>query len=238
MKYLDRLINFIFSLAILIISCGMILITAGFMEFNVASDYLKNTIFSVENNTITCIVSIVVFLAALKTTIFLSKTNTKKKAAIMVDTTHGKIQIASDTIENTAKNIAKNYDEVKDVQVKMVKEKKAVTIYMALLVLPRTNIIELSSKVQDAVKEAIQNTTGVKVNNVDIKIKNIADKNKTSKPAKEEIIIPTKKAEEQIVEEKAEEKVEEKLQENEVVQIEENASKDTEAENNDENKNA
>lgn len=42
---------------------------------------------------------------------------------------------------------------------------------MALLVVPNTNIIELSAKVQDEVKEAIEDTTGVKVNNVDIKIK-------------------------------------------------------------------
>ena len=124
MKYLDRLINFIFSLAILIISGVMVLITAGFMEFNVVSDYLKNTIFSAENNTITCIVSIAVFLAALKTTIFLSKTNTKKKAAIMVDTTNGKIQIANDTIENTAKNVAKNYDERFVNQLKKKKKRK------------------------------------------------------------------------------------------------------------------
>lgn len=238
MKYLDRLINFIFSLAILIISGVIILITAGFMEFNVASDYLKNTIFSAENNTITCITSIIVFLAALKTTIFLSKTNTKKKAAIMVDTTNGKIQIASDTIENTAKNVAKNYDEVKDVQVKMVKEKRAVTIYMVLLVLPRTNIIELSSKVQDAVKEAIQNTTGVKVNNVDIKIKNIADKNKASKGVKEEIVIPTKTAQEKTQEVKVEEKIEEQpveVKEPEI--IEEKEPQENKAENSEENKN-
>lgn len=177
MKYLDRFINFVFSLVILVVSATIVFISAGFVEFNVATNYINETLFSTENNTITCIVSIIVFIASLKTTIFLSKTSPKKKVAIMVDTENGKVQIASETVENTAKNIAKSYDSVKDVQVKMVKERKGVVIYMALLVYPHTNIIELSSKVQDEVKEAIQSTTGVKVNNVDIKIKNLADKN-------------------------------------------------------------
>lgn len=177
MKYLDRFINFVFSLVILVVSATIVFISAGFVEFNVATNYINETLFSTENNTITCIVSIIVFIASLKTTIFLSKTSPKKKVAIMVDTENGKVQIASETVENTAKNVAKSYDSVKDVQVKMVKERKGVVIYMALLVYPHTNIIELSSKVQDEVKEAIQSTTGVKVNNVDIKIKNLADKN-------------------------------------------------------------
>lgn len=177
MKYLDRFINFVFSLVILVVSATIVLISAGFVEFSVATNYINETLFSTENNTITCIVSIIVFIASLKTTVFLSKTSPKKKVAIMVDTENGKVQIASETVENTAKNIAKSYDSVKDVQVKMVKERKGVVIYMALLVYPHTNIIELSSKVQDEVKEAIQSTTGVKVNNVDIKIKNLADKN-------------------------------------------------------------
>lgn len=177
MKYLDRFINFVFSLVILVVSATIVFISAGFVEFNVATNYINETLFSTENNTITCIVSIIVFIASLKTTIFLSKTSPKKKVAIMVDTENGKVQIASETVENTAKNVAKSYDSVKDVQVKMVKERKGVVIYMALLVYPHTNIIELSSKVQDEVKEAVQSTTGVKVNNVDIKIKNLADKN-------------------------------------------------------------
>lgn len=228
MKYLDKLINFIFSLAILVLSIFIVLISTGFIEFSVASDYVKNNIFSAENNTITCITSIIVFLSALKTTVFLSKTSPKKKAAIMVDTTNGKVQIASDTIENTAKNVAKSNEEVKEVQVKMVKEKKGVSIYMALLVLPHTNILELSSKIQDEVKEAIQNTTGVKVYNVDIKIKNIADKNKSVKPIVKEEVIAAKE------EEKIENEV---VSENIVTETEKEVSKEETQIENEDNKN-
>lgn len=232
MKYLDKLINFIFSLAILILSGVVVFIATGFIKYGVASDYLKDTIFSTENNTITCIVGIVTFLAALKTTVFLSKTSPKKKAQIMVDTEHGKIQIASETIESTAKNVAKLHEEVRDVQVRMVKEKKGVCIYMVLLVLPNTNIIELSREVQDEVKEAIQSTIGANVNNVDIKIKNIADKNKNAKPVTKEVLPYTEKEINTNVEIKSETKEEINVEVNE----EEIKKDENEAENTKEDK--
>ena len=235
MKYLDRLINFIFSLAVLIISAVIVLVTAGFIEENVIYNYMSANIFSEANNTVTCIVALVTFFAALKTTIFLSKTNTKKKSAIMVDTTQGRIQIAQETIENTAKSVAKSHEEVKDVQVRMLKEKRAVNVYMSLLVLPNTNIIEVSSKVQDEVKEAIHSTTGVKVNNVDIKIKNIAEGRNTSK-VKAKTFVEEKQEENLITEEVSVVNNNEEI-ENAVENVDVNSNvEEVSTENNEENK--
>lgn len=185
MRYLDRLINFIFSLVILVLAIVVIMVSAGFVGYDNVDSWIRLNIFSTANNTTTCIVAIVTLIAALKTTVFLSRMNPKKKNTILVDTNHGKIQIAAETIENTAKTVVKDYEEIKDVQVKMVKEKRGIKVYMALLVLPNTNIIELSAKVQDEVKEAIEDTTGVKVNNVDIKIKNITESRKVKAKIKE-----------------------------------------------------
>lgn len=226
MKYLDRLINFIFSLAILLVSIVVIMISAGFIGYESVDAWIKTTLFSTANNTVTCIVSIVVFLAALKTTIFLSRTNGKKKSAILVDTNHGKVQIAQETIENTAKGATKKYEEIKDVQVRMLKEKRGINVYMALMVMPNTNVIELSASVQDAVKEAIEDTTGVKVNNVDIKIKNISEgrqnkpKVKEETPNKEEnvaeepnVLIPQENIEENATVENQEESNEQEIKE-------------------------
>ncbi len=185
MRYLDRLINFIFSLVILVLAIVVIMVSAGFVGYDNVDSWIRLNIFSTANNTTTCIVAIVTLIAALKTTVFLSRMNPKRKNTILVDTNHGKIQIAAETIENTAKTVVKDYEEIKDVQVKMVKEKRGIKVYMALLVLPNTNIIELSAKVQDEVKEAIEDTTGVKVNNVDIKIKNITESRKVKAKIKE-----------------------------------------------------
>jgi uncharacterized alkaline shock family protein YloU len=220
MKYLDRLINFIFSLAILLVSIVVIMISAGFIGYESVDAWIKTTLFSTANNTVTCIVSIVVFLAALKTTIFLSRTNGKKKSAILVDTNHGKVQIAQETIENTAKGATKKYEEIKDVQVRMLKEKRGINVYMALMVMPNTNVIELSASVQDAVKEAIEDTTGVKVNNVDIKIKNISEGRQNKPKVKEE----APKKEENVVEEQNVVIPQENIEENATVENQEESN--------------
>lgn len=229
MRILDRLINFIFSLVILVLSIVVIMVSAGFIEYNEVDNYIRSNVFSDANNTMACIVGIAFLLASLKTTIFLSRNKNNKKAAIMVDTTHGKVQIAEETIENTAKSAIKDYDEIRDAQVRMVKEKKGVNIYMVLLVLPNTNIIELSAKVQDAVKEAIESTTGVKVNNVDIRVKNITD----SKKIKAKEITTNQNVEETVVSEE----VPNSTQEIEQVEGEETIPEQTEnVEDNNENK--
>lgn len=236
MKYLDKLINFIFSLVILIVSAVIVLVTAGLVEEDLVHNFISNNVFSETNNTLTCIIAIVTFFAALKTTVFLSKTSFKKKSTIMVDTNQGRIQIAQETIENTAKNVARNHEEVKDLQVRMIKENRKINIYMSLLVYPHTNIIELSSKVQDEVKEAIHSTTGVKVNNVDIKIKNIAEGRSNQIKNKVKPIVEEK------VEVKAPEEIHvidniEEVQNNEENIEQNNNIEEAQIENNEENKN-
>ncbi len=175
MRYLDRLINFIFSLFVLVLSAVVAFIAAGLIEYSYVSNHIEGFLFSNENRTITCIVSIVVFFAALKTTVFLSIPNKKKKNVVYVDTNNGKVQIAQETIESTARNAVIQYSSVKEAQARMMKEKKGVAIYMSLLVMPNTNLVELTSKAQDDVKAAVEGSTGVRVNNVDIKIKNLSE---------------------------------------------------------------
>ena len=114
MRYLDRLINFIFSLVILVLAIVVIMVSAGFVGYDNVDSWIRLNIFSTANNTTTCIVAIVTLIAALKTTVFLSRMNPKRKNTILVDTNHGKVQIAAETIENTAKTVVKDYVEIKD----------------------------------------------------------------------------------------------------------------------------
>ncbi len=197
MKIIDRFINFIFSLFVLVLAATVALMAAGIFDYNYVSGEIGNLLFSDDNRTITCIVSIVVFLLSLKTTVFRSSLNRQKKGVIYVDTNNGKVQIAQETIETTAKNAVTQYDCVKDAKARMIKAKKGVDLYMLLYVYHNTNLMDLTTKAQDDVKTAVEGTTGVRVNNVDIQIKNTSDgkntKNKNKAPKEE---VPEKKGEE------------------------------------------
>lgn len=178
MKFLDKLINFVFSLIMVVVSVVVLLVVFDFTSSSYINGLINDYVWNSKYETIVMVVSIIVFLAGLKTTIFLSDFKKKRKVPIMVSTDNGNIQIASETIESTAKAVARSHEEVKDVNAKMVGKNKGVNIYMSLLVSQDTNIRAITREIQEEVKNKIHDTTGVLVLNTDIKVKNIVEKNK------------------------------------------------------------
>ena len=178
MRILDRIISFIFSIIMLVVSIILILVGIGKIEPAMIIDFLSTNVFNKQVissglfNPIT-IAGIVLFLASIKTTIFLSLLKTRRKAPIVVKTKNGQIQIAQETITSTARNATLAFDNIKDVQTNMAKKGKGVVINENVQVYSNTNIRELTDEIQNAVREKITSTTGVTVNHVNIKVKNI-----------------------------------------------------------------
>ncbi|MBQ9314601.1 MAG: alkaline shock response membrane anchor protein AmaP [Clostridia bacterium] len=178
MKLIDRLINFIFSLVMLVLSLVVLLVIFNFIDSNYINGLINDYVWSKDYRLIVIITSFIVFLAGLKTTIFLSDFKKRRKIPIMVSSENGSVQIAQETIESTAKAVARTHEEVKDVNVKMINKNKGVDIYMSILVVQDTNIRTITRQIQEEVKEKVHETTGVLVLNTDIKVKNIVEKNK------------------------------------------------------------
>lgn len=191
MRALDKLISFVFSVIMLIVSIILILVGVGVVEPQMIIDmlnehvFIKDVISSNIFNAIT-ITGIVLFLASLKTTIFLSLFKVKDKAPILVKTQNGEVEIAQETIISTVRNVGTSFDNIKDVQAKMIKKKKGVVIYAMVLVYANTNIRTTIEEMQQQVKEVVKSTTGVNVLEVNIKVKNIYSKQKKSDEVKSE----------------------------------------------------
>lgn len=183
MRALDRLISFVFSVIMLVVSIVLILVGIGVVEPQMLIDmlnehvFVKDVIASNVFNAIT-ITGIVLLLASLKTTIFLSLFKVKDKSPILVKTKNGEVEIAQETIISTVRNVAVSFDNIKDVQANMIKKKKGVVIYAMILVYANTNIRETIEAIQNQVKEVVKSTTGVEVLEVNIKVKNIYSKQK------------------------------------------------------------
>lgn len=199
MRALDRLISFVFSVIMLIISLVLILLGTGVIEPQMVQDILGEYVFNEQMlkselfNPVT-IAGIVIFLASLKTTIFLSLFKVSDRAPIVVKHKNGELQIAQDTIVNTAKTATLSYDNVRDVQARMVKKRSGIVIYEMLQVYVNSNIKELTEEIQESVKEVIKSTIGVNVLDVNIRIKNIYSGKKAEPEKTEEfhkpVIVP------------------------------------------------
>lgn len=174
MRFLDKLISFIFNVFVIVVAVSILLVLTGFVNYPVIDGILKDYVFNDDYKLIVLSSTILVILAGLKTTVFSSALSNTAQKSIMVDTPHGKIQINQDTIESVAKNIIKDYDSIKDVQTRMTKAKNGINMYMMLSVYQNTNIKDVVTRVQNEVKEQIEATTSVIVRNVDVKVKNVA----------------------------------------------------------------
>lgn len=173
MRVLDKFISFIFSLVIIVLAVSVILVSISVVKYAVVDGILTNYVFSETHKLTTILVSILFVLAGLKVTVFSSSLSSGRRKNIYVNTPNGKIQIAQETIEGIAQNVITNYNDVKDVKTAMTKTGKGINLYMGLTMYQNSNITETISKIQEEVKSQIDNITGVKVYNVDVKVRNV-----------------------------------------------------------------
>lgn len=174
MRILDKIISFIFNVFVIVVAVAILLVLVGLVNYPVIEGLLRDYVFNDSYRAIVLSSTILVILAGLKTTVFSSSFARTSQKSIMVDTPHGKIQINQDTIENVAKSVINEYDAIKDVHTRMTKAKNGINMYMMLSVYQNTNIKDVVTKVQNDVKEQIEETTSVIVRNVDVKIKNVS----------------------------------------------------------------
>lgn len=173
MRVLDKFISFIFSLVMIVLAVSVILVSTSVVKYTVIDGILTNYVFSETHKLTTILVSILFVLAGLKVTVFSSSLSSGRRKNIYVNTPNGKIQIAQETIEGIAQNVITNYNDVKDVKTAMTKTGKGINLYMGLTMYQNSNITETISKIQEEVKSQIDNITGVKVYNVDVKVRNV-----------------------------------------------------------------
>lgn len=206
MKVIDKLISFVFDVAIIVVAIAILAVKFDVISMGVVMKLLPDYVFNPQYDATVISTCIVVILLALKTTVFTSSFSKKPRKNILVDTEHGKIQIAQNTIENIAKNVIKDYPQVKDVQAVMTKAKKGINMYMSLVAYQGINIRDIVTRVQADVKNQIEAAIGIKVYKVDVKVRNVIKTDATYQPVKpvvEQVItsVPTVSTENAKVEE-------------------------------------
>lgn len=177
MKFIEKASLTIFSVVILILSLVLSLMLFGWLE---TSDIYYALKYVISNPTATKIalgVAIIFMLLAIKCIFFPSYNKTKelKIDGILLENEAGKLLISIDTIENLVKGVLAGFENVKSVncKVKLDKQVNNVIIDLNLVVSPETIIKELSTNIQNRIKEIIKTTTEIEVKEINIKIKNI-----------------------------------------------------------------
>ena len=177
MKILDKLALKVFSILVLVIAVGIILMISGILPYDLVEQYLK-LLSDYENGIkITMGVLAVLILLAVKGFFVTSKQTDNSKVGIVLENTSGKLVISKESLENLIASVIKDIPGADTVSSKTILDRdKNLIVYVTAVVSKDVMIKDISNELQTKIKEAMKRTADLDVKEVNIKIKNITSK--------------------------------------------------------------
>lgn len=176
MKVLDKIGLVLFSTLILILSVLLCLMIFGWLDINLLTDIVKQALADQVTSNVLLGLSIVFILLAIKCIFFDSSSKEKEeyKNGILLENSNGKLLITKETIENLVNGVVKGFDSAEDVTTRIeLDEENNVKVFVNLTVKENAVIKELSSNLQNKIKETIKKSSDLEVKEVNIKVRNI-----------------------------------------------------------------
>lgn len=177
MKFLEKLSLTLFSIIVLILSLVMCLLVFGWVRISTVLFLLQTVLAIPTAVNIILVISVVLMLLAVKCIFFSTKVkeNTEKSDGILLENESGKLLISVSTIENLVKGVVATFYSVKDSKCKVELDRQAnnVKVYLNLKVTADTIIKELSSKIQDKIKETVKQATELEIKEINIEVEDI-----------------------------------------------------------------
>ena len=177
MKFLDKLVLKIFSLIILVLAVGLILVVTGIVPMTMIEEYVELLI-NYENGIKIEIGDLgILMLLAIKGMFFTSKPENNGKDGIVLENTNGKLVISKESLENLIASVIKDIPGADTVSSKTILDRdKNLIVYVTAVVSKDVMIKDISNELQEKIKTAMKRTADLDVKEVNIKIRNITSK--------------------------------------------------------------
>lgn len=163
MGVLDRFLLFLFSLAVALLSILTGAQIFGYDMWNqLVSGYPLETFAG----------ALVLFLISLRF-LFFRRGASKEPQAITHKTEHGDVRISLQTLENLADRAARLVKGVSDLKTKVRPSEAGIRIAIRVSVDPDLDIPQITTSVQQKVKDYVESTAGITVQNVAVYVNDI-----------------------------------------------------------------
>lgn len=179
MRFLDRLALAIFSIIIFVLSVLLCLLSFGWIDIELITNLISFITTGDIQVRVTTGVCIVLILLALKCIFFESESSEdiQTKEGILLENDNGKLLVSRDTLENLATSVVKSFEDTENVVSKVILDKNNnLLVFVTLFVHSDAIIKDLSNNLQAKIKQAVKDSLGLDVKEVNIKIRNIAEK--------------------------------------------------------------
>lgn len=173
MNLLFRILLTIYAFCLMIISLIACSITLRPEIFTGISDYISNDVLPSHSAKLIMFVITLIFLVLSIMFLFSGFKSDKDKKAVSKFTNIGEIKISLNSVESIALNSSRKLSGVKETKAYVTKLDDSVSIVIKTVILTDINIPSLSEDIQIKVKNSIEETTGIKVNDVRVVVENI-----------------------------------------------------------------
>ena len=179
MKILEKITLIIYSNIMLILSIILCLLIFNWLDMSLVGNFMYGLIVGETSSKILLGLSILFILLSIKCIFFdsTSKEEIKERQGVLLQNESGKLLISKETIENLVNSVALNFQNAEDVTTRVeLDSDNNVKVFVTLIVSEEAVIKELSSKLQQKIKEKVKMATDLEVKEVNITVKKVAVK--------------------------------------------------------------
>lgn len=189
MKFLDKLGLAIFSLITLILSILICLIAFGWIDVSIITVGITNALASQNGIYITIGISVVLVLLSIKCLFFPSYERRSNKEddeeGILLQNDNGKLLITKGTIKNLVNSTVDEFKNIEGSDAEItLDQNNDVYVDLEINVQKETIIKDVSSKLQNKIKEAVKKATDLEIKEINIKVNDVEKEEQV--PTKEE----------------------------------------------------
>lgn len=177
MKFLERFTLTIFSIIVLIMSIVLLGIIFNFWEVSTVTKFVSFIAKDIYAFRTALIISTICILLAIKCIFFKSKVQDLAKDGIVLENGSGKLVISKESLENLVSSVSKEIPGADVLSSRTVLDKeKNLKVYVVITVSKDIMLKDVSTELQNKIKDAMKETADLEVKEVNIKIKNITTK--------------------------------------------------------------
>ena len=176
MKTIEKITLVLFSTLMLVISVILCLAIFGWIDTTDIGNVINIAISNNVSSNVILALSIIFILLAIRCIFFDSSAKQKEeyKNGILLENSNGKLLITKETIENLVNTVVKGFDSGEEVTTQIeLDSDNNLKVYVNMGVKENAVIKELSTNLQNKIKEAIKKASDLEVKEVNIKVKNI-----------------------------------------------------------------
>ena len=172
-RVVDKLLLFLYSIIVGVVSVFMLIVGFGMVSMDVVDEFVVKLYRYDSSQIATAVSAIVLFLLSLRFFIVSLQRGSSSAPSIDQRTEFGDIRISMETIENLALKAASRQRGVKELRARIRATDAGIEIVLRAVIDGESPIPQLTEDIQRAVKEHVEEITGIPVINVAVFVANV-----------------------------------------------------------------